>query len=122
MPRTKTKTDATDSKRAAVRAVLADKGMEIKPREIQKELRERFGLEMSTNLISNYKSHERGKKGLPRSRAGRPRRGRPAANGPSPRRGAAGQVLVMDDLRTLRDMAGRLGPKGLRELVDVLVP
>jgi hypothetical protein len=120
MPRAKSKSGGVTI-RDAVREVLDEKGMDTKPLQIQKLIKDKHHLDVSPNLISNYKSFFRSKAGLPRSRAGRRRKARASNGRHAGRKGAAGREEVrIEDLRALRDMAGRIGPSRLRELVDFL--
>jgi hypothetical protein len=78
-----------------------------------------MGLEMSAKMISSYKSSIRRKGGLPRLR-GRKKRRLPAEAAAAAPNGDG--AISIKDLRTLKDLAVRLGPGRFRELVDFVCP
>ncbi len=103
----------------AVRQAMGALGDDASPSEIQKHIKDKFDVDMSLNMISSYKSTLRSKKGLGGrgKKRGRPRKTDGAAT--------AAPVSFHDavswkDLRTIKDIAGRLGKKGLRDLVELL--
>jgi hypothetical protein len=103
----------------AVRQAMSALGDDASPSEIQKHIKDKFDVDMNLNMISSYKSTLRGKKGLGgrRKKRGRPRKTDGAAT--------AAPVSFHDavpwkDLRTIKDIAERLGKKGLRDLVELL--
>lgn len=111
--------DPRTNKMEAVRRAMDGLGYEASPLEIQKFIKENFDVDMSANMISSYKSTLRNKAGLAgrRRKRGRPRKIDGAA--------AAAPTVLHDgvawkDLRTIKDIAGRIGKKGLRELVEWL--
>jgi hypothetical protein len=116
-PRAKTKqaADGTEgavtNKMEAMRRALGELG-DAKNSDIQQFIKSKFGLDMSTAMISSYKTHIR-----KRGRTGR-KRGRPAGSGAARATSVAG--LNVDDVRAVKDLADRLGADKLRGLVDVL--
>jgi hypothetical protein len=107
------------NKRQAVREAMEGMGMDAAPAAIQSHLREKLGLDLSTNMISSYKSQIRNQAGLQSKR--RNRRGRPRMS----LRGVSGVDLASDDislkdLRILKEMANRLGADRLRALFEIL--
>lgn len=107
----------------AVRQAMATLGYDASPLEIQKNVKEQFDLDMSANMISSYKSTLRNKAGMAgqRKKRGRPKK----TNGAVPAAATPEVVTFHDavpwkDLRTIKDIAGRIGKKGLRELVSLL--
>ena len=110
--------DPRTNKAEAVRQAMDNLGDEASPLMIQKFIKDNFDQDMSANMISSYKSNVRAKKGL----AGRrKKRGRPKKNTAA----AAPTVSSHDsvpwkDLRTIKDIAGRIGKKNLRDLVEWL--
>jgi hypothetical protein len=130
MPRTKS-TDGSsgdssgpgNNKMEAVRRAMGALGMEASPNDIEKYLKEQFGMDMHPNMISSYKSSIRRKSGLTRRRRrGRPPRAAVASEEFATRGRPAGGDVPMKDLKALKEMAGRLGVGRLRDLVEVLTP
>jgi hypothetical protein len=123
MPRGKANTeqgaDPRTNKMEAVRQAMGKLGYEASPLEIQKFIKDSFNVDMSANMISSYKSTLRNKAGLAgrRKKRGRPRKVDTAAAAPVT---AFHDAVPWKDLRTIKDIAGRIGKKNLRELVDWL--
>jgi hypothetical protein len=103
---------AVTNKMEAMRRALSELGSEAKNSDIQQYIKSKFDLDMSTAMISSYKTHIR-----KRGRTGR-KRGRPAGSGSAKATSVAG--LNVDDVRAVKDLADRLGADKLRGLVDVL--
>jgi hypothetical protein len=107
----------------AVRQAMNVLGYEASPAAIQQHIKDNFGVEMNTNMISSYKSTIREKAGMASQRR-KKKRGRPrkvataasAAAAPAP----AHDAVPWRDIRTIKDLAARLGKKGLRDLVELL--
>jgi hypothetical protein len=102
----------------AVRQALDSLGYEAQPLEIQQFVKDKFGQDMTANMVSSYKSSLRRKAGM---RGRRSKRGRPAKTEAS----AAPATAFHDgvpwkDIRAIKDIVGRIGVKGLRELVELL--
>ena len=110
--------DPRSNKMEAVRRAMDGLGYEASPLEIQKFIKDNFDVDMSANMISSYKSTLRNKAGL----AGRRRkRGRPRKiDGATPAPAVVHDAVPWKDLRTIKDIAGRIGKKNLRELVEWL--
>ena len=111
--------DPRTNKMEAVRRAMDSEGYDASPLAIQKYIKTNFDVDMSANMISSYKSTLRAKKGL----AGRrKKRGRPKKVGAdsAPTTAAAHVMVPWKDLRTIKDIAGRIGKKNLRELVEWL--
>jgi hypothetical protein len=101
-----------------VRRALGELGKDASTAEIQGFLRDRFGIEMSTKMVSSYKSALL-RKDRARQQGGRkPREEAAPQPGPAPARGE----VSLKDIRTLKEIADRLGAKQFRELVDLLFP
>jgi hypothetical protein len=112
--------DPRKNKMEAVRQALNGLGFGAVPKEIQQFVQDHFGQEMSLNMISSYKSSCREKAGI---RGRRRKRGRPKKD--ETLSSTAAQPNFHDfvpwkDLRTIKDIASRIGKKGLRELVELL--
>ena len=106
----------------AVRRAMDALTYDASPSEIQKYIKDNFDVDMNANMISSYKSTLRGKAGMAGRR--KKKRGRPKKMA-EPATAAAAPVSSHDsvpwkDLRTIKDIAGRLGKKGLRDLVELL--
>ena len=113
--------DPKKNKMEAVRRAMDALTYEASPSEIQKYIKDNFDVDMNANMISSYKSTLRSKAGLGgrRKKRGRPKKLATVASA------AAAPVSFHDavlwkDLRTVKDIAGRLGKKGLRDLVELL--
>lgn len=122
-PNAENSADPRSNKMEAVRQAMASLGYDASPLEIQKSIKEKFDVDMSANMISSYKSTLRNKAGMAgqRKKRGRPRK----TDGVAPMTTTPDVVTFHDavpwkDLRTIKDIAGRIGKKGLRELVALL--
>ena len=107
-----------------VRQAQTELGKGAMPLQIRAFVKERFGTEMNTNLISYYKKRlaGKGKKKRPGKRAGgQPRQqpaGEPVGQTKAPAAGRSG--ISLDDLRLVKDLVGRVGAEQLRGLIDLL--
>jgi hypothetical protein len=112
--------DPRSNKMEAVRQAMQSLGNDAAPLEIQKFIKEKFNQDMDPNMISTYKSSVRKKAGLRgrRRRRGRPKKGEAVAASATTL--SFHEAVPWKDLRTIKDIAGRIGKKGLRELVDWL--
>ncbi|HEY7158002.1 MAG TPA: hypothetical protein VH575_28865 [Gemmataceae bacterium] len=111
--------DPRTNKMEAVRRAMEALGYEAQPLDIQKYIKDNFGLDMNPNMISSYKSSLRKKAGMKgrRKKRGRPRKTEaPAAHAVA----VSHDAVPWKDLRTIKDIAGRIGKRGLRELVELL--
>lgn len=115
------KANGSISKMEGVRQALATLSDGAAPTEIQKFLKQQFGLAMTTGHISNYKSDILKKQRIAAKSAAN---GAPAkAKGkPGPKPGASKRngVIGLDDIRAVKALAGKLGPANLKSLIDVL--
>jgi len=108
-----------------VRQALAELGKGAKPLQIRAFVKDRFGAELNTNLISDYKKtlagkRTRKKKGAAPRAGGQPEP--PAAAPPAQARApaAARPGISLDDVRLVKELVARLGPGQLRGLIDLL--
>jgi hypothetical protein len=110
--------DRPATKREAVERALASLGRDAKPKRIQVFVKERFGIDMSPDHISNYKSDIRRRKGKKRKGKG----GRPAAAPTAPAAGprTAPGAIPLADIDLAKGLVERLGAKRLHALIDVL--
>lgn len=100
------------NKAQLVRDAVAVLGADAKPLAIQKEIKEKAGVDMSTQMISTYKSMMAKKGGKARkAKAG----GRAAKEDRVP-----GKVNIADDIVLIRKLVGRLGATQVHQLIDVL--
>ena len=123
-PNAEQSADPKTNKMEAVRRAMDSLGYDGSPLEIQKFVKENFEVDMSANMISSYKSTLRNKAGLTDhgKKRGRPKKtdGVPTAV-PTPHHVVTFHDAVpWKDLRTIKDMAARIGKKSLRELVEFL--
>jgi hypothetical protein len=99
-----------DSNMGMVRQAMEDIGAGAKPLALQAHIKEKFGKELPTQIISNYKFQIRKKGGA----KGRGRRA-VAAGG-----GGGGALQDVESIRLLRGLVTQLGARKVKELVDVL--
>jgi hypothetical protein len=94
----------------AVRLALDQLGPDAKPLAVRRFVKEHYGVEISTEVVSVYKGK------LARQA---PRRRKP---GPKPKARVAGGPgeVSMKDLRLVKDIRDRVGASRLRELVELL--
>jgi hypothetical protein len=107
----------TLTKRETVRRALAELGPAAKPGEIQAFLREKYHLEMSSNMVSSYKSQLIKKAGGLKKKRGR--KSKPARSELAPRAETTDGVSLKD-LHAIKELANRLGVGKLRALIDLL--
>jgi hypothetical protein len=106
------------NKMEAVRQALGQLGKHAKPMQIQANIKSRFGIEMSTDHISNYKSTIlKGKGGKRKASKMHPvevAAAKPAASV------KGNSHLSLHDVDTVKHLLRRLGPHSLKGLIDVL--
>jgi hypothetical protein len=120
-PNVEVEADPRTNKMEAVRQAMDALGADASPLDLQRHIKTNFGVDMSANMISSYKSTVRKKLGLGgrRKKRGRPRKtDAAAAAAPAPL--TFHDAVLWKDLRTIKDVAGRIGKKNLRELVELL--
>ena len=110
------------SKMDAVREALRQLGWDAKPAQIQGFIKEKFGVEMTLDHISNYKSaiRRKGGKGKKRGRKPGPK---PAAAGAAPKAAANSRRrshLSIQEADTLRRLLRDVEPGALKGMIDVL--
>jgi ribosomal protein L19E len=112
--------DPKTNKMEAVRQALDTLSYDAQPLDIQKFVKDNFNQDMTANMVSSYKSSLRRKAGLKgrRRKRGRSERGETASAAPIAATFHDG--VHWKDIRAVKDIAGRIGVKGLRELVELL--
>ncbi len=90
-----------------VRRTLDQLGNDAKPQEIRTHLKREFGIDMETNMISNYKSMI--KSGGNKSGLIRRPRGSSGAGG-----------FSIEDIQAVKEIADRIGADKVRQLASVL--
>jgi hypothetical protein len=103
------------NKAEAIRRALAKLGKKAMPTEIQDLIKTNFGVEMTTQVISVYKSKLVKKKGKP----GRKPKVVGATAETAPKR-AMHEAVSFKDMRTVKEISDRLGPTRMRELVALM--
>lgn len=106
------------NKAEAIRRALASLGNKAMPAEIQDFIKTNFGVEMTTPLISVYKSKLTKKKG----KKGKPGR-KPKVVGATAEaalNSAAHAGVTFKDLRTVKEISDRLGPARMRVLLELM--
>jgi hypothetical protein len=120
------------TKMEAVRRALALMGREARPAQMQSVIRDKFGVDMTPDLITKYKSDILSKAGKKRKGPGRkpaapvaPARGpKPAAAraeaAPAPAARGNGKAggIPLEDVLTVKELVGRLGAESVRTLID----
>jgi hypothetical protein len=112
---------ATVNKLGKVRETLGVLGKDARPVEIQEYLKKNFNIDMNTAYVSKYKSLAL--KQLKAKRRGR----KPAMAGAGPAPAPVAKVsrtavsdLSLEDIRTIKELSGRLGATKVCELVDLV--
>ena len=115
--------EAVKSKMEAVRKALAELGKNAQPLDIQKHIKEKFGLDMTPAHISNYKTSiigkRRGKKAAKASAANG--EAKPMSAGPvkaASHKASAG--ITLHDIETVKGLVNRLSQHDLKSLIEVL--
>jgi|GEM_PF-2553382 len=103
------------NKAEATRRALAKLGKKAMPAEIQDFIKTNFGVEMTTKVISVYKSKLVKKKGKP----GRKSKEAEAVGEAAPKPVAHGGV-TFKDMRLIKEISDRLGHARMRELVELV--
>ena len=103
------------NKAEAIRRALAKLGNKAMPTEVQEFIKTNFGVEMTTKVISVYKSKLVKKKGKP----GRKPKEAGAVGEAAPQR-AMHEAISFKDMRTVKEISDRLGHARMRELVALV--
>lgn len=105
----KAKKDGAISGMEAVRRTVTKLGYDAKTQDVHDHIVADYGMDLSNNKISAYKSTIRREAGLTRLKGGK-----------SGGRAAAGvSTLRIEDVQIVKDLVGRLGAGKVRELIDV---
>ncbi|HYT88644.1 MAG TPA: hypothetical protein VEL76_08035 [Gemmataceae bacterium] len=124
------------NKMQAVRRALNEMGPDATPSQMQPYIKQKFGIDMSTDHISTYKGDIRrkakeAKKAAPKAAAAaKPAAAKPAAKGKAKAKAApaaaakappkaAGGSVSLHDIQTLKGLVGRVGAQQLRTLIDL---
>jgi hypothetical protein len=114
------------TKTEAVTRALEENGRDFKPLQICAYVKEKWGIDISPDVASNYKkAYLKGKK--KKGRKGKPGRKRAVAaaahetvSEAGPQAKAVAREFRVEDVRTLRDLAARMGATRLCSLVDAM--
>jgi hypothetical protein len=101
----KSKTEGGEKKTSQmgmVRVALQEMGGDPKPLEMQTVIKNKFGVELPANIISNYKSQIKRKNG-----------------GGGPGRGRRGGLQV-EDIEIIRGLVRRLGADQVKRIAEVV--
>lgn len=90
-----------------VKDALSELGKDAKPLAIQAHIKGKFGKELPTTLISNYKSVMKGKGSGSKGKPGRPAK-------------SSGAIHI-EDLEAVRTLVNKLGSDNVVRLVGVVV-
>jgi hypothetical protein len=107
------------NKAEALRRALAQLGSKAKPATIQGFVKTHFGVEMTTTVISVYKSQLLKRGGMQAKAGRRPKEAGVVMEPPSKR--AIHEAVSLKDLRTVKEISNRLGAARMRELVELMV-
>ena len=111
------------SKMDAVRTALDTLGKKAKPKAIVALVKDRYGMDLSLNLVNNYK-HHLVKKGVGKGRRGRRPKAEQAtaaaAPAPATRRGGNGGAISLRDIDAVKQLTDRVGAESLHSLIDML--
>ena len=97
------------TKREAVKMGLIELGVESKPPALHEHILKTWGMDISNNHISSYKS------GLKQELGGGKPHGRRPGRPPGPRDAA----LQVKDIQAIKELVNRLGADRVRELIGV---
>jgi hypothetical protein len=103
------------SKMEAMRRSLAKLGSDAANKDIQADLRKRFGVEMTLDHISNYKSELRKKTRAASTSPATVKAAPPVKAAPAAK--AAGKALRLEDVLTVKALVERVGGDQLRTLI-----
>ena len=101
------------NKAEAIRRALAKLGETAMPTEIQEIIKKQFEVEMTTKLISVYKSKLAKRKS---------KRGRKPSVAAAPAEGSVQDAISLRDLRSLKELKARHGSSRLQELLQLVSP
>jgi hypothetical protein len=113
--------DPRNNKMLAMKLALKANGRKAKPKKLQEWLHKEYGLEMTTNLISNYKSHilkRRGKPGRPPKSAAEKAASAAAATAASAEP-VRRHAISVTDVQTVKDLAQRIGADQVKQLAEM---
>jgi hypothetical protein len=100
------------SKMEAMRRILAEFGDDMKPLQIQEQLKTKYGIDMAPTVISSYKTT------LAKKKKGKRGPGRPAK--PTATNGIIAGGLTVTDIQAVKVLVKKMGAENVRALVDVL--
>ena len=114
---------ASMTKQEALRRALIDLGKDAPPLQLQAHIKDKFGIEISTNHISAAKTDivrkmAGGAKPLPAKSVAKT----PAApKSTATSNGKDGGTVALADVQTVNTLVGRVGANDLKTLIDLLV-
>jgi hypothetical protein len=126
---------ASITKKEAVQQALAELGKAAKSADLQKYAKEKFGLDISSNLVKEYKGDLlKGKTAAKQQAAAKltskestvtkkptakkPATAKPPAAKPPGQVGSAVSGIPLQDILTIKELVGRLGAKPVHVLID----
>jgi hypothetical protein len=116
------KSEGGITKLEAVRRGLAELGKDAKPVQLQQWVKATYGITMTADHVSTYKSSilrkagSKGKKPAAVAQASIARNEEPQVRRAPPPRGG----ISLDDIAAVKGLVGRVGPDSLKKLIDVL--
>jgi hypothetical protein len=127
----KKRADGGMSKREAVRRALADLGPDATPTQLQPHIREKYGIDMTTDHISTEKGNLRKKAGAAKRGATKTLASKPPAQASVARqsepekpaaqaKAAGGDAIGLDDIEAVKGLVERVGAANLKKLIEVM--
>jgi hypothetical protein len=113
------KTNGSITKIDAVKQALGKLGKAASRPDIQKFVKDNYGLQMTLDHISNCKGELRKKKGSTNTAVTQ----QTAAVKQEPKKpasGTKGHAIGLEDIATVKDLVERVGAGSLRKLIDVM--
>src|SRR5262245_3546852 len=107
------------SKQEAVRRALEAMGKDAKPSAMQPFIKEKFGIDMTTDHISTAKGEILRRKKGKKEPGPKPQAAQPARAAPKPA-GKAANGISLQDIQAVQGLVGRLGANQLKGLIDLL--
>jgi hypothetical protein len=113
------KANGSITKIEAVKQALGKLGEAASRPNIQKFVKDHYGLQMTLDHISNCKGELRKRKGPAKTAVSQ----QPAAQKQEPKKPASGPKadgISLEDIDTVKDLVERVGAGSLRKLIDVM--
>lgn len=107
------------NKMQLVKEVLDTSGKNTMPLDIQKAVKNKHGIDMSTSLISNYKHHLLGKAGKGKAKGVQKPGRKPATLASRAGNNGVGGISLQD-IEAVKKLVDQIGAEKVRQLAQVL--